>query len=234
MNKNGVAYLLMGGQACVVYGAAEFSRDIDLAISSEEENLRRLQAALNELQAATIAVPPFQQEYLANGLAVHFRCQHPEAENFRVDVMSKMRGVDEFPNLWQRRTTLDNIELLSLPDLVKAKKTQRDKDWPMLSRLVEANYFIHRDKPTPQQIEFWLRELRHPDLLLEVSRRYPQERARLLAERPLLAKQRTPELQAALKEEEFRERELDRQYWQPLRKILADLRSRARLDQTGE
>jgi len=26
-----VRYLLMGGQACVLYGAAEFSRDLDLA-----------------------------------------------------------------------------------------------------------------------------------------------------------------------------------------------------------
>jgi hypothetical protein len=32
MRKNGVRYLLMGGQACVFYGAAEFSRDLDLVI----------------------------------------------------------------------------------------------------------------------------------------------------------------------------------------------------------
>jgi hypothetical protein len=29
MRKNGVRYLLMGGQAGVFYGAAEFSRDVD-------------------------------------------------------------------------------------------------------------------------------------------------------------------------------------------------------------
>jgi hypothetical protein len=28
MRKNGVQALLMGGQACVFYGAAEFSRDL--------------------------------------------------------------------------------------------------------------------------------------------------------------------------------------------------------------
>ena len=31
--------LLMGGQACVLYGAAEFSRDTDLAILASSENL---------------------------------------------------------------------------------------------------------------------------------------------------------------------------------------------------
>ena len=51
----------MGGQACVFYGAAEFSRDVDFAILAEPENLKRLQAALNELQAEVIAVPAFEE-----------------------------------------------------------------------------------------------------------------------------------------------------------------------------
>jgi hypothetical protein len=57
-----------------------------------------------------------------------------------------MTGAADFPTLWERRTTLEMDDgflwdLLSLPDLVQAKKTQRDKDWPMIRRLVEANYF---------------------------------------------------------------------------------------------
>ncbi len=39
----------MGGQACVFYGAAEFSRDTDIAVLSESENLARLAEALAEL-----------------------------------------------------------------------------------------------------------------------------------------------------------------------------------------
>jgi len=61
----------------------------------------------------------------------------------RVDVMSIMRGVDPFDHLWKRRTALElpggePCNLLSMPDLVQAKKTQRDKDWPMIRRLVGA------------------------------------------------------------------------------------------------
>lgn len=41
----GVRHLLMGGQACVFYGAAEFSRDTDLAILADDENLSRLRDA---------------------------------------------------------------------------------------------------------------------------------------------------------------------------------------------
>ena len=81
--------------------------------------------------------------------------------------MSVMRGVDAFEELWQRRTTLeydsgDSLEVVSLPDLVAAKKTQRDKDWPMIRRLVEANYVQNRDDPTNEQIRFWLEESRTP------------------------------------------------------------------------
>jgi hypothetical protein len=32
----------MGGQACVLYGAAEFSRDLDLALLPDPDNLDRL------------------------------------------------------------------------------------------------------------------------------------------------------------------------------------------------
>ncbi len=75
-----VRHLLMGGQACVLYGAAEFSRDTDIVVVAEAENLERLKRALAELQAQCMAVPPFEEVYLKRGHAVHFRCRHPEAE----------------------------------------------------------------------------------------------------------------------------------------------------------
>ncbi len=99
----------MGGQACVLYGAADYSRDVDLGV-----------------------VPPL-----------------------RVDIMSHMRDVAPFEELWERRTTIALadpsspeeilVDLLSLGDLVHVKKTQRDKDWPMLRRLVDESYASARD-----------------------------------------------------------------------------------------
>jgi hypothetical protein len=56
----------MGGQACVFYGAAQVSKDIDFLILAEEENFRKLQNALDELQAKRIAIPPFLPEALKN------------------------------------------------------------------------------------------------------------------------------------------------------------------------
>jgi hypothetical protein len=164
----------MGGQACVFYGAAEFSRDTDFAIIATAENLKRLRTALAELQAEVIAVPPFELKYLRRGHAIHFRCHHPDAFRMRVDLMSSMRGVDPFSKLWKRRTTVElpdttRWDILSLSDLVQAKKTQRDKDWPMIRRLVEAHFYQHRDSAKIAHVRFWLTELRTPELLVEVA-----------------------------------------------------------------
>jgi hypothetical protein len=232
MRAHRVRALLMGGQACVFYGAAEFSRDTDLAIMADAANFDRLRWAVDALQAEVIAVPPFELKYLRRGHAIHFRCRHPEALRMRVDVMAKMRGVDAFAKLWKRRATIEladgsRCDLLSLPDLVQAKKTQRDKDWPMIRRLVEAHYFQNRAEPNPAQIRFWLRELRTPELLLELAKRHAAACRRLVPARPLLAHAalgKTSELERELIAEESAERDRDRRYWLPLRAELEKLR----------
>ena len=187
----GVRFLLMGGQACIFYGAAEFSRDTDITLLAELPNLARLEAALAELSAERIALPPFELTYLIKGHAVHFRCRRPDVSGMRLDVMASMRGVDAFPALWQRRTTVnlpggETVDMLSLPDLVRAKKTQRDKNWPMVRRLVEAHHAQHEAEAAPAQVEFWLREARTPSLLVDLARRYPKATARLGRVRALL------------------------------------------------
>jgi hypothetical protein len=234
IREHGVEALLMGGQACVLYGAAEFSRDADFAILASPDNLGRLQRALDDLQAEVIAVPPFEVQYLQRGHAVHFRCRHPDAKGFRVDVMARMRGVDRFDALWSRRATWDlpesfQIDSLSLPDLVASKKTQRDKDWPMVRRLVEVSYDEGFSSPTPARIEFWLRELRTPELLVDCVRWFREDAHRLANERVTVQVALAGDLDAIqerLAAEEARERALDRAYWEPLKAELEALRHR--------
>ena len=72
--------------------------------------------------------------------------------------MAALRGVDGFEPLWSRRTTLaiagETVDLMRIEDLVRAKKTQRDKDWPMIRRLVEQSYFAHSPHATPELVGF--------------------------------------------------------------------------------
>lgn len=231
MQEHGVQLLLMGGQACVFYGAAEFSRDVDFAILADDSNLERLSRALVDLEAAVIAVPPFEKVHLHRGHAVHFRCQAQGAEGMRVDVMTKMRGVDPFPLLWERRTTLFidsmQIDLMALPDLVQAKKTQRLKDWPMLQRLIEANWFEHAHEPNAARIAFWLNECRSPSILIDLVARFPKEALCHASARKALAaaiEGNVPKIEEELELERLSEVAADKAYWQPLKQELEAMR----------
>lgn len=221
----------MGNQACVFYGAAEFSRDVDFDILPDEANLIQLRAALSDLQAVPIADPPFDSEHLHEGLAIHFRCRAPGVEGLRIDIMSVLRGVDAFEIIWERRTTIEvdglHVDLLSLPDLVAAKKTQKAKDWPMLQRLVEANWFQNRDDPTERRIDFWLKECRTPELLIELVSQFNKQATDLGPHRPVLrfaTEKNLPALEQELDQERHRAIEADKAYWAPLKRKLEALR----------
>lgn len=217
----------------MLYGAAEFSRDCDVVILADDENYRNLKASLAELHADCIAVPEFKNEYLQRGHAVHFRCQHPDVAGLRIDVMSKLRGCDPFEQLWLRRTTIQDpdansfYEVLAIEDLVRAKKTQRDKDWPMIRRLVEAHYDLNQNCPNESMIVFWLRESRTPSMLVELIARYPHQLASVASNRPWLNSLDTTDvrrIEQLLRKEEDSERQADEEYWRPLKEELEQLR----------
>jgi hypothetical protein len=239
LRKHRVRALLMGGQACILYGAAEFSRDVDIAVLASDENLDRLRKALAELRAEAVFVPALGKEVLLRGHACHFRLHIPEAEGIRLDIMSVMHGCESFERLWKRRRTLKlpsvgKIHLLALSDLVKAKKTQRDKDWPMVRRLIEVDFHNRPRRPSQGQIQFWLREARTPPLLVELCQRYPGSARRVAGVRPAVRwalEGAIPRIEAALRAEEDTLRANDRAYWQPLR---AELHSWRRREIRGE
>jgi hypothetical protein len=223
----------MGGQACVFYGAAEFSRDCDVVLFADERNFANLASALDELQAVCIALPEFKPEYLQRGHAVHFRCFHPDVTGIRLDVMTKLRGCDDFEQLWSRRTTIEDAhakisyELLSIEDLVLAKKTQRDKDWPMIRRLVESHYDQFQNEATKEMVRFWLRESRTPALIRTVARSHPDLTSEIANRRIWLMNvdlDNDEVIEQALKEEENVERSCDENYWHPLKQELIELR----------
>ena len=157
----------------------------------------------------------------------------------RVDVMAKMRGVAPFEELWSRRTTLQDdsgvrIELMGLSDLVAAKKTQRDKVWPMIRRLVEAHYAQHGNSPDEDQVRFWLRESRTPRLLIDLAARYPELWDEIAGQRPLVRDAISIDresLELALSHEERDEREADRRHWEPLRQELEQWRRAKRREE---
>ena len=102
------------------------------------ENLARLRAALAELQGKQRYVPGLELDALQRGHGVQFECGVSGAGGIRLDIMSTLRRVDPFSQLWGQRTTFQDhrgntYDALGLEDLVKAKKTRRPKDRPMVA-----------------------------------------------------------------------------------------------------
>lgn len=223
-----VKNLLIGGQACIIYGASEFSRDSDFIILVNEENLKNLRKALRALKAEQIYVPSLEAVFLEAGHACHFRCKSKDVQGLRIDIIAKLRGCDAFDVLYKRRkiVSLKNgptIDIIGLEDLVQSKKTQRDKDWLMLKRLVENDIILHKDKPQAKRLKWWLREVRSPEILVELSGKYPKIAQECISERPLLSLAVTADieqLRVKLNQEEINYRHTDIEYWGPLRNEL--------------
>ncbi len=81
--KHKVKALLIGGQACILYGATEFSRDIDLVVMISPENLEDLTMALQELEAERVFYPGLSEDVLLRGHACHFRCHREDIKGLR-------------------------------------------------------------------------------------------------------------------------------------------------------
>lgn len=231
----------MGGQACVFYGAAQVSKDVDFLILADDGNYKKLRDALTALEARRIAVPPFDPAVLERGHAVHFRCQAPGVQGLRIDIMSRLRDLPSFAELWDRRTVIgdgegNEFDLLSVPDLVAAKKTQRAKDWPVIEALVSIHFQENQADPKPHWIDFWLAEARSPELLVDLAARFPTEAGWLQSVRPLLALATSgdlPKLRAALDAEVRAEQDKDRRYWEPLKREMEAFR-RAERERSAE
>ena len=235
--KHKVKSLLIGGQACIIYGAAEFSRDSDFVVLSNSGNLARLEGALTELKAEPVYFPPLKMEYLERGHACHFRCRAKDVQGLRIDIISRMRGCDIFEKLWERRKTIrlkksgGAIDVIGLTDLVRSKKTQRDKDWFMLKQLVENDIILNKANPPKEKIKWWLLESRNADTLIKLAEKYHAIAEGCAKGRPLLKSAIAPNAQnlnLRLYEEELKERQEDIKYWEPLRKELETLRHRAK------
>lgn len=89
--RHDVRYLIIGGLAFVYHARPRYTRDIDLWIESSEENVRRVNAALEEFGSPEALDPRTQNEVLQLGTAPS-----------RIDLLRVVEGID-FETAWQTR-----------------------------------------------------------------------------------------------------------------------------------
>ena len=137
LEDRGVQFLLISGQAAVLYGAAEFSEDIDLWVLPTEANLAAFRHALTDVAASYYKLtPPFTA---ANALAGHgFHFTLGAGEVF-LDVMGQPPRTRPFTEAARDALRLDTdwglLPVVAIPDLVDLKQTQRLQDYAVVSRL---------------------------------------------------------------------------------------------------
>ena len=118
LEKHKVRYLVVGGYAVMKYTEPRFTKDLDLWISTDEENSKAVYAALKEFGAPLKGLVPadFTQE------GYFYQMGNPP---FRLDVMMSIPGVT-FETAWANREKVQLeglvIPFISKADLIKAKE----------------------------------------------------------------------------------------------------------------
>lgn len=144
LKKHNVEYLIVGGTALAFYGHYRISRmpnglpadkhDFDFWYNPSYENYFRL---LNALEELGINVTEFKREQTPNPKKSFFT---QEFEEFKVDFLPEISGLDKFRNSFSEKTTsvVSGIEIyiISKMDLIKSKETiARKKDLDDINEL---------------------------------------------------------------------------------------------------
>ncbi len=136
----GVRFVLIGGAAAMVHGAARLTQDVDVVYDRESENLERLAVALAPLEPYLRDVPaglPFQLDVATLERGLNFTLTTALGP---LDLLGEITGGGTYADL--RRHTIEieafgvHLRCLDLPALIKAKRAAgRPKDLEAIAEL---------------------------------------------------------------------------------------------------
>jgi hypothetical protein len=140
--RSAVDYLLISGQASVLYGAATFSEDIDIWIRPSRLNLARLLRSLAACRARVHKLtPPLTLGHAEAGHGFHFLVPARPQPAY-LDVMAAPPRVRSFDAARRRARAMATdwglLPVVSIEDLVALKQTRRLSDYEVISNLVQA------------------------------------------------------------------------------------------------
>ena len=134
LNRRRVRYLIAGGVAANLHGSVRATRDVDLLVPPDEQNMARLLDALSAL--------PWQVARELDARDVARRPITIIGDDPRVDVLTVAFTVTferAWPNRVVRRIEGVRVPYLSLRDLRASKRTGRPSDAADLESLPDAD-----------------------------------------------------------------------------------------------
>lgn len=147
LNALGVRYVIVGGLAVIRHGAVRATKDVDVAVSMDSDNVARLDLLLKTWQATNPDGTALRTATLTPGGALALRTRH-----CLVDVLSEQLLPAPFDDVLQRADLrrIDGVEapICSFADLVAMKRAAgRGTDLVDLERLREAHGALPGDPP---------------------------------------------------------------------------------------
>ncbi len=140
LGENDASFVIVGGVAAALHGAARVTYDLDIVYDRSFENLQRVVAALAPLKPYIRDAPPglpfrLDEETLKRGLNFHFAT--PKG---MVDLMGELAGVGPFPIVRAHVNEADisgaRYPFLDLDALIVAKRVPgRAKDLEAIAEL---------------------------------------------------------------------------------------------------
>jgi acylphosphatase len=136
LNAKGVEYLLIGGFAVIIHGYVRNTSDIDVAVSSDPENIAKCLEALEEFgfggPELRDALTPHNKDVVRMGV-----------EPMKIEILNYLNGVD-FVDAYARRITRNvediTVDIISLQDLIANKENVgRLQDLLDVEKLRERN-----------------------------------------------------------------------------------------------
>lgn len=127
LGRCGVDFVVIGGIAAVAHGSRRLTRDIDVAVRPDDENLARLEEALRALQAVQLtregerAIEPADIAMIALGTTLH-----TNTIAGRLDIVGSPAGAAPYPDLRRRARVIPVFDIptpvVGLDDLLAMKR----------------------------------------------------------------------------------------------------------------
>ena len=155
LNSEKVSYILISGQATILYGAATFSEDIDIWIKPSPQDWNKFLKISRQLGGQIYKLtPPLKMKLIQKGHGYHFQFSHKSGSVWFLDVMGKVPRVESFQkavqNLTYHNTDWGLLPVIGIRELVEIKKTRRLSDYPIISNLVRIEYEKLKPRISPQ------------------------------------------------------------------------------------
>lgn len=250
LNSSRVSYLLISGQATILYGAATFSEDIDLWVEPGIDNWNKFLKLLNDTGARAYKLtPPISMEFIQKGHGFHFQFgpkkQRPPSWFLDVLGIAPRAGNFEkcYRNVIYHKTDWGRIPVIGIRDLVEIKKTRRLQDYPIISNLVRIEYEKLSIKKIKSGDWRWIltNSFNVEDILYYLNNHYLARHIAKSIKRPCMPyclksiagpkRGKRPidsaSMEIALEIETLRQ--LDRKYWEPVINELKRLKERNQL-----